>query len=160
MGACDKVTRAGFADSGVAGPGAPPRRLGIFGRARDRGARAEALEVAGLQAALSGRRLGRLRRGLRRRLPHGAAPALSGRHNRVSAGAYRRGGDIPRPHFEVFPVRIAAPLSALSFAVLHPHPLVALMYAVALTLAYLGGGLAAPIAMHAANNLTWALIYL
>lgn len=62
--------------------------------------------------------------------------------------------------FEVFPARIAAPLSALSFAVLHPHPLVALMYAVALTLAYLGGGLAASIAMHAANNLTWALIYL
>lgn len=51
-------------------------------------------------------------------------------------------------------------ISTAVFAALHPHPLLALAYALALTLAYLGGGLAASISLHAFNNAVWTAIYL
>ncbi|MFB6489922.1 MAG: lysostaphin resistance A-like protein [Thermoproteus sp. AZ2] len=61
--------------------------------------------------------------------------------------------------FDVLPAWLAAPLSAIAFAALHPYPLVALAYAIALTLVYWGSGLTGSIALHAANNLAWALLY-
>jgi len=62
--------------------------------------------------------------------------------------------------FRVLPRWGALLVSTAVFALLHPYPLLALAYAVALTLAYMGGGLAASIALHAANNAIWTVIYL
>ncbi|MFP3168325.1 MAG: CPBP family intramembrane glutamic endopeptidase [Thermoproteus sp.] len=62
--------------------------------------------------------------------------------------------------FRVLPRWGALLVSTAVFALLHPYPLLALAYAVALTLAYMGGGLAASIALHAANNAIWTAIYL
>jgi membrane protease YdiL (CAAX protease family) len=62
--------------------------------------------------------------------------------------------------FRVLPLWGAIPVSTVVFALLHPYPLLALAYAIALTLAYMGGGLAASIALHAINNILWTAIYL
>ncbi len=62
--------------------------------------------------------------------------------------------------FKVLPRWGAFFISTAVFAVLHPYPLLAFVYALALTFAYLGGGLAASIALHAANNIIWTAIYL
>ncbi|MEZ0248733.1 MAG: CPBP family intramembrane glutamic endopeptidase [Thermoproteus sp.] len=62
--------------------------------------------------------------------------------------------------FKVLPTWGAILISTAAFALLHPYPLLALLYAVALTLAYIGGGLAASMALHAANNAIWTVIYL
>ncbi|CCC81569.1 CPBP family intramembrane glutamic endopeptidase [Thermoproteus tenax] len=62
--------------------------------------------------------------------------------------------------FLVLPRWAALIFSTAVFALLHPFPLLAFLYAIALTLAYLGGGLASSIVLHTANNVIWTLIYL
>ncbi|MEL9991913.1 MAG: CPBP family intramembrane glutamic endopeptidase [Thermoproteus sp.] len=62
--------------------------------------------------------------------------------------------------FKILPTWGAIVISTVAFALLHPYPPLALLYAVALTLAYMGGGLAASTALHAVNNAIWTAIYL
>lgn len=62
--------------------------------------------------------------------------------------------------FKALPRWGALIVSTAGFAALHPYPLLALAYAVALTLAYLGGGLTASISLHVFNNAVWTAIYL